>query len=508
MLPRNHRSISTLNRPSAVCSLALCLLVLQSSPIDAQPGSLTELLDFQGAPRLKKWVSQQASGYDRLGGFYDSGNFLRVDPGPRYVLLDVSGPGVIDRMWFTSKGKSGTEPYDLLIYVDGAATPVICEDIDRLCSGARPPFVAPLVGHCGNPEYPGRYCYVPIGFRSSCRVVLQPTAKQEEYHFRQNSAGETIPHVYYQITYRLIPDGLPVSTFDWELSSDELGALERIREVWSQPGAALTAARERCDVQVSVPPGATTDAATILGAGTITAVTLRTDQPDSLRLQFWWDESAEPAVDVPFGPFFGCCDGELGTTAARGVWFGYHQGDFYNLFPMPFRNGARLNVTSLSDRPIELRGSVAYDSNPPDALAAYLHAERYDFNPPTAGEDYVVLDTQGPGHFVGLVMDRPGNMEGDDRFFVDRNDVPALHGTGTEDFFNFAWGLSHVGSYPLHGISAQPSGPCCYRVMLPGAVPFEHSLRIVWEHGHDPRSGANRDQRRYSGVAFYYRREP
>ncbi len=102
-------------------------------------------------------------------------------------------------------------------------------------------------------------------------------------------------------------------------------------------------------------------------------------------------------------------------------------------------------------------------------------------------------------------MDRPGHMEGDDRFYVDGERVPSLHGTGTEDFFNFAWGLSHTGSWPLHGITQQGTGPVAYRFHLPAGVPFRRSLRITWEHGHDPTRGPNLDQQRYSGAVFYYR---
>jgi len=81
-----------------------------------------------------------------------------------------------------------------------------------------------------------------------------------------------------------------------------------------------------------------------------------------------------------------------------------------------------------------------------------------------------------------------------------------LHGTGTEDFFNFAWGLSHTAALPLHGITRQAGGPVAYRFHLPAGVPCRESLRITWEHGHDPERGPNLDQSRYSGVVFYYGR--
>ncbi|MHC4642256.1 MAG: hypothetical protein ACYS32_11470, partial [Planctomycetota bacterium] len=82
----------------------------------ALPGSFSELLDFRSIPHLKSWRTFQASGYDRGGGFYDSGNFLRIENNRHYVLMEAEGPGCIDRMWFTYKSEIGKEPYDLLIF--------------------------------------------------------------------------------------------------------------------------------------------------------------------------------------------------------------------------------------------------------------------------------------------------------------------------------------------------------------------------------------------------------
>jgi hypothetical protein len=90
-------------------------------------------------------------------------------------------------------------------------------------------------------------------------------------------------------------------------------------------------------------------------------------------------------------------------------------------------------------------------------------------------------------------------MEGDDRFFIDGEAQPSIHGTGTEDFFNFAWGFGHLADLPLHGITNQGSSKVCYRFHLPAAVPFTTSCRLTWEHG-----SGNTHKGRYSGVCYYY----
>ena len=74
-------------------------------PGAAVPGSLRELLDIASIPQHKPWRSYQASGYDRGGGYYDSGNFLRVEDQRRYVLMQAEGPGCIDRMYPVAAGR-------------------------------------------------------------------------------------------------------------------------------------------------------------------------------------------------------------------------------------------------------------------------------------------------------------------------------------------------------------------------------------------------------------------
>jgi hypothetical protein len=483
-------------------------LVVEVSASPPEPGSLAELNESAVVACPKPWRVYQASGYDRGGGFYDSGNFLRVEPERRYVVMECEGPGVIDRMWFTCKGEFRSEPYRLLIYLDNGSRPAIREDLDDLFTQQAPPFVEPLAGLCGDPKHPARYSYVPIGFARSAEIVLQPTAPAARYTYRENSRGERIPHVYYQITYRKLPPGASVRRFSWRMEPAERAALEQWRHrceaagPWPWPEAG-TVATNRFNLEV--PPGAIASLVSHTGLGMVTGLRLQTKRPETLELLAYWDDALDPAVAVPFGPFFGCAE-STPLTEVRGLWLGYAQSTYYCHLPMPFHRSARLLVRSLASEPIQIAGEIDLAKKPPDASALLLYAHRYDHNPPPLGADYLLLDIHGAGHFAGLVMDRPGHMEGDDRFFVDDAASPALHGTGTEDFFNFAWGLSHTGSLPFHGITQQAGGPVAYRFHLPAGIPFREHLRITWEHGDDPQRGPNLDQRRYSGVVFYYAR--
>jgi hypothetical protein len=477
----------------------------------ALPGSFSELLDFRSIPHLKTWRTFQASGYDRGGGFYDSGNFLHIEDNRNYVLMEAEGPGCIDRMWFTYKSEIGKEPYDLLIFIDGFDKPVIQVDLDTLFLGKYIPFVAPLAGLCGNKTYPARYSYVPIGFRRSCKVVLVPRAPEQHYKYRTNSTGEKIPHIYYQITYRKIQPETKVRRFQWDLQQKESKALAEIQSVWNNAGLspwpAFANLKEK-DLKVDVEPNSCTSLFEIAGSGVIYGLELFAEDPEGLWLEMLWDGAANPDVHVPLGPFFASGSSGKPRQEVRGLWIGYAQDLYYCYLPMPFRKAAKIQIRSQTKKKVSVMARLQYRTEVPSNTDGLFCAHRYDHLSPPVGKNYTILDIKGGGHFAGLVMDRPGHMEGDDYFFVDGENQPSIHGTGTEDFFNFAWGLGHTASLALHGITIQSNTPVCYRVHLPAAVPFRDSLLVTWEHGHDTQKGANLHRGRYSGVVFYYRMRP
>ena len=58
--------------------------------------------------------------------------------------------------------------------------------------------------------------------------------------------------------------------------------------------------------------------------------------------------------------------------------------------------------------------------------------------------DWVMLRTQGRGRFCGVMLHvwnpRGGWWgEGDEKFFVDGEKFPSTFGTGSEDYFGYAW---------------------------------------------------------------------
>ena len=215
--------------------------------------------------------------------------------------------------------------------------------------------------------------------------------------------------------------------------------------------------------------------------------------PRLLRLRVYYDGSDVPSVDVPLGDFFAVGHGferPIRSLVIRNLSDGRARNSYW---PMPFEKSCRITLTNEGTRRLGVYYHVDWEkvpSLPPNT--AYFHARyRQALPAPADGTPWVFLDTKGRGFYVGTVLSivqaEPGWFgEGDDMFYVDGEKVASLQGTGSEDYFNDAWGL-HVaeGEYtgsPIsegEGLGARMSA---YRWHLMDPVPFSKSIRVEIEH--------------------------
>jgi len=279
-------------------------------------------------------------------------------------------------------------------------------------------------------------------------------------------------------------------------------------------------------------PGETLTLLKAEGPGIVTHIwfTIASKDPEHLKrliLRMYWDGETEPSVEVPVGDFFGLNLGEyflyqsaLLTVAPMKALNAY--------FPMPFRKSALITVTSESEEPVHAYyWNIDYQllSSLPES-AAYFHAQ-YRQAAPCPGlqtpeeknllgtNNYVFMEATGRGHLVGvtqgIVLNQKGWWgEGDDMLFVDGSKKPVTTGTGSEDYYNGAWGFgSQAFHYPYNGVpyvvNARIVGGrwCLYRWHLEAPLVFEKSIRFTIEHG----TGNNRSDDFYS-VAYWYQTEP
>ncbi len=245
-------------------------------------------------------------------------------------------------------------------------------------------------------------------------------------------------------------------------------------------------------------PGETLTIADLAGPGIVTHIWTTASGteygwPRLLRLRVYYDGSEVPSVDAPLGDFFAVGHGferPIRSLVIRNLSDGRARNSYW---PMPFGKSCRITVTNEGRRRVGLYYHVDWEkvpSLPPNT--AYFHARyRQALPAPADGKPWVFLDTKGRGFYVGTVLSivqaEPGWFgEGDDMFYVDGEKVASIQGTGSEDYFNDAWGL-HVaeGEYtgsPVSEGEGLGARMTAYRWHLVDPVPFTRSLRVEIEH--------------------------
>ncbi len=244
-------------------------------------------------------------------------------------------------------------------------------------------------------------------------------------------------------------------------------------------------------------PGKSLEMPLLQGPGVITHIWMtshagRVNELDSLSLRIYWDGRDEPGVAVPLGQFFAVGQGKPAVVESVPVQVS-PTGALTCYWRMPFAKSARIVVTN--DNPDRTTGLywqvdwVELDALPPETPCFYArYRQEY---PAVAGRDYVIADLAGCGQYVGTVVSVTLGQdgwwgEGDDYFYIDGEDVPSLQGTGSEDYFNDAWGFrprtSHwFGEPRWQGDNAGDSG-IAYRWHVLDPVGFTKSLKVALEH--------------------------
>lgn len=260
--------------------------------------------------------------------------------------------------------------------------------------------------------------------------------------------------------------------------------------------------------------------ATILdvdGPGLITRiwVTIDSRDPDAMRrilIRGFWDGEENPSIEVPLGDFFGS-GFEYKHHLAH--YCGMSSGGYYCYFPMPFNKSARIEITNESDSELF---AFYYHINYYQ-LDRKIHKPRYfhawwNRDPKTTDtENYVALEAEGKGQFVGMNFSgQPYNsslfyLEGDEMIYVDGEENPSIYGTGFEDYFTSGWYFKDgVFSAPYHGLvllDEETGRVTAYRHHIPDAIPFDKSIKVTYEHGTNNEAVAD-----FSTTVYWYQEEP
>ncbi len=285
-----------------------------------------------------------------------------------------------------------------------------------------------------------------------------------------------------------------------------------------------------------VAPGATHTLMDVKGPGVITHIWMTFLGPEpqdwakqgsanhqEMLLRIYWDGDSKPAVEAPVGDFFANAFGKRSSVVSIPVVV--EDADSYNCFwHMPFRKSAKVEIVNQSDKSINLLYyNIDWIQKPVAKDTPYFHAQYRQEYPVENGKDYVVLETQGKGHYVGTVMSVRSRSpswfgEGDEKIYIDGEAKPSIWGTGTEDYFLSAWGLKTT-STPYFGTpyfdqwGIVGGHTSAYRWHITDPIVFQKGIKVTFEHWGWISPDENKDYKStswnereddYSSVAFWY----
>jgi len=290
----------------------------------------------------------------------------------------------------------------------------------------------------------------------------------------------------------------------------------------------------------TIPAGQSRVLADIKGPGIITHIWMTQGcHYRECLLKITWDDAPSPSVLCPIGDFFGLGHGIVNSyqsalfTASTARNNQFDQGCALNCYaPMPFRKRALVELVNESKAHHNQYFYVDYETAAAAELKGlgYFHAE-FRRTLPFSGwapeitvntaqanavnkeriaweNNYVILQTRGRGHYLGCnlsVTNFQGTWwgEGDDMIWVDGYRWPPdLHGTGSEDYLNQAWGMQpnafmHNGSSIFEHNTGGYQTSYIHHIENP--VRFRKEIKVTIEHGHSNHLGNE-----MSSTAYWY----
>ena len=411
----------------------------------------------------------------------DAGHFLRIDKGrggDEFVMADIDGPGAMVRIW--SANPKGI----LRIYLDGAAEPLIEAPMTDLLDGKYEYAPSPL----SHKVAAGWNLYLPVPFARHLRVT--------------SSAGD----FYYHVNALLWPAGTAVASLTraaLAASKDKIVEKARALDLATRPvnidsdqgwtGTPGFLIEKDQSVGAGIEAGA--------GATCIREIRLTdfeaADRAEALaRAMVVVTIDGRPSVRLPLGLFFGCGPrGKAFETAPAACSETDGKLTLHFRLPIPFTKQAGVLIVNPTERPI--RGSLMVRSGQlekptPWRLGAVFRETIDQSTRPMC--DWNLADLVGEGRVVGAVLSIRNPVkawwgEGDEKIYVDGETFPSIFGTGTEDYFGYAWCSPERFSNPYHA-QAACDGPGNYGITtvmrwhVLDQIPFSSAMRFDMELWH------------------------
>lgn len=431
------------------------------------------------------------------------------------VMYDADGPGSITRIWFTGGGP-GLEDGIIRFYIDGAKEPVIKGKVFELF-GDNEKIGYPLNSILNR----GHNSYMPIPYGKHCKVTY-------ESEFVNDSTKSQM--FYYNINYRTYEDNTIVESF----TANTLDSLQSLIKVTNEALLAPDSFAKSNKIatqnlNVSLKPLQTESSIIEVENSALSEIMIKLkaeDMEQALRstvLKITFD--GNQTVWCPVGDFF--ATGHIWRDSK--TWSTMVDPKSHTLsttWVMPFESKCEVSFENLGTQQVDLDVELTQCEYEWDnGRSMYFGSSWHQHSSISTGENkerigkggmvdlnYVTLE--GEGVFVGdaLSIYNPALAghwktwwgEGDEKIYVDGETFPSHFGTGTEDYYGYAWCIAASFSHPF---VAQPIGEgnlspgytVNSRFRALDVIPFKSSLRLDMELWHWVKTKIN-----YAPATFYY----
>jgi hypothetical protein len=176
-----------------------------------------------------------------------------------------------------------------------------------------------------------------------------------------------------------------------------------------------------------------------------------------LWIEAYWDGAAVAAISCPLSMLAGTSELCENTTSLPCSVAGSR---VTIRWPMPMGPDSRLRCINKGSRPhaflITLAVSSGLKEEAPSAMRFHANYNKRESLSLTARNVVTLADIWGAGRIVGCSLridsrSREWWGEGDEKIWLDQHDTPAWQGTGTEDYFGFAWCSDQIFDHPFRG---------------------------------------------------------
>ncbi len=499
-------------------SMSIAALLLTLAPAVSVQTLLPEMTDMMHLTERPNpaYTTAQASSYDRKSNpgpnsdpfaNADAGQFLRTERTEgrtEYVMADLKGPGAAVRVW--SANPAGTVRF----YFDGEPKARIEHKMVDLLSGKVAPFTPPFAYGAAQ----GFNLYFPLPYAKSLKVTVDDTD--------ENRARA----LYYHVGFRSYAAGTAVKTFTLEDLRTNSAAIARTRNLLNNPQSTLPKKLKVLKDGPHVLKPHTQSVTLIQGSGTIRELKIKVAFPiiQTIRAMDWSDPhqphnvlrsvllslsiDGKRTVSAPLGDFFGTAPG---INPVNTLPFEVRQdGTLICRLPIPYRRELLVTLQNTGQATVPLSMTLRHQNGAPQGGFYTLHTNwKLNKGSTRPMRDMNFLNTTGEGYWVGsnLHIANPTPTwwgEGDEKVYVDNEAFPSTFGTGTEDYYGYAWCSPQLFNRPYH---SQPrcDGPGNFghsnvnRWHILDPIPYRTAIRFDMEMWHWQEVEAT-----FAHTAFWY----